>query len=598
MALTLSISLPLQSSEPRQALFGDLHLHTSWSFDSYIFGSDNDPRDAYDFAQGKTVTIAGDQNLKHKLKVPLDFAAITDHAESFGYTDRCLINEQSPYFTSKGCERFRSRDLSFYFEGFKSVAENPPRHIDSICDDNKSCRESAKTLWQQTQDIANEYNQPGKFTTFKAYEYSGNLTRGGMLHRNVIFAGDKVPSEAMSAFDLYTARELWQWLEESCTDDCDVITIPHNSNISWGHTFALQNSDGSKWTPEDYRRREKLDRLAEIHQAKGNSECYQGIGTADEFCNFELFLKECEEGQTTRCMNENSFVRNALKTGLKLDSELGFNPYSYGIIGSTDSHNGNPGGTQEDEYPGHHAGVESTIKKRLTGGHRVKEGRGSVTYNPGGLAGVWAEENTRESIFAALKRKETFGTSGNRIRVRMFAGWDFASDLHQSNDWDTTSYKTGVPMGSVLTLTNDQQVPSLLVWAGRDANGAPLERLQIIKGWIDENGDTQELTYDVACSDGLSPDTSAHRCPSNNAPIDTNTCVIDESTGDAQLSAVWKDPDFHPQQKAFYYARVLENPTCRWSTYDMNASNRNIQPANPVPETVQERAWGSPIWVK
>jgi|GEM_PF-8884 len=588
--------------EQRQALFGDLHLHSSWSMDGYIFGNTNDPRDAYRFALGEEVPIAGGVG-HHKLKVPLDFAAVTDHAETFGYAERCLFNAESENYGSEACRLLREKDLGIYFKGFKKLAMNPPQHLEDICGDNQTCRESAKGPWQEMQRIAEEFYQPGKFTTFNAYEFTGNLADGGMLHRNVIFANHSVPQEALSAFDLHTSRELWEWLEASCTGDCDVITIPHNSNLAWGKTFSLQNVDGSDWTEADYRRREKLDRLVEIYQAKGNSECHTGVGTSDEFCNFEVLLKPCKEwqkdGEETACVRYNSFVRNGLKTGLQLEEKLGFNPYKYGIIASTDSHNGNPGGTQEDEYPGHHASIESTIEKRLRGGHKAKEGRGAVNYNPGGLAGVWAEENTREAIFAALKRKETFGTSGNRIRLRMFAGWDYADDLHTQANRVNLAYAGGVPMGGDLAgnpTTLGNTAPKLMVLASRDPHGAPLQRLQIIKGWRDAWGETHETTYDIACSDGLSPDPETHRCASNGATVDLSDCSVSTDKGAAELTMVWRDPDFDPDQRVFYYARALENPSCRWSTHDQIASGGQITPITPVPETIQERAWGSPVW--
>ncbi|MEM1110849.1 MAG: DUF3604 domain-containing protein [Pseudomonadota bacterium] len=579
--------------EQRRALFGDLHVHSSWSADGYIFGNTNDPDAAYRFARGEAVPL-GRIDKTRQLEVPLDFAAVTDHAETLGYFNRCVVDEASAVYDAEMCSMLRALDLRLYFMGFRNLSANPPVHVTEICESNESCREAAKPLWKQLQTIADTHNVPGEFTTFKAYEYTGNLRAGGMLHRNVIFNGNSVPDEAMSAFDLQTTRELWNWLDESCQEDCDVITIPHNSNLAWGKTFALTNSDGSEWTEEDYQRRQRMDRLAEIFQAKGSSECFTGIGTNDEFCNFETLLKPCTAEQELGCMQQSSFVRNGLKTGLKLEATLGFNPFQYGIIASTDTHNGTPGDTSESNYGGHQAG-ETSIDHRLTGGHRKAEGRGAVNYNPGGLVGAWADENSRDSLFAAFKRRETFGTSGSRMSIRLFAGFNYAGNLVDQPDAVTRAYRDGFPMGSTLTV-GDTDTPSLFAWASQDPNAAPLQRLQIIKGWIDDSGETQERTFDVACAGNASPDQETHRCPASTAGVNAD-CEATGDPGATQLSALWQDPQFRPGQRSFYYARALENPSCRWSAYDLMKSNNTIEPSSPVPRVIQERAWSSPVWL-
>jgi len=588
----------IKTNNDRIAYFGDLHVHSSWSLDSYIFSNTNGPQDALRYAMGEAVAIAGDPNNKHQLKVPLDFVAITDHAESFAYAERCLLNSNNPKFDSQTCKSVRDRELKIFYRAFRTLALDPPQHLSDVCENNQSCRQSAINPWKEMQRLTEKYNQPGKFTTLHGFEFTPNYKGGGgSVHRNIIFANSSVTEEALSVFDLSSAKELWKWLEENCTKDCEAMTIPHNSNISWGKHFALTNTDGKQWSNLDYTRRAKFDRLTEIHQGKGNSECYLGIGTQDEFCNFELIYKPCKEGQEVGCIQHSSMLRNGLKTGLKLDKKLGFNPFAYGIIGSTDTHNGNPGGTQEKGYPGHQGKPENTSIKRLAGGLQVKKGRGSVTYNPGGLAGVWANNNTRKDIYAALKRRETFGTSGNRIRIRMFAGWDLDKSLASNNDWSSL-YELGVPMGGELLKADNHKTVSLLVWAARDPQTAPLQRLQVIKGWLDSNGNVQEQTYDVACSDGMSPDPQTFRCPDNGAKVKKNNCEISSDKGATQLSAVWQDPNFDSEQSAFYYARVLENPSCRWSTYDLIATKRQVKPAIPVAEFIQERAWGSPVWYK
>ena len=584
------------SAAERRPLFGDLHVHSSWSLDGFIFGNNNDPRAAYRFARGEAVPLA-DGATTQQLPVPLDFAAVTDHAETLGYHQRCMVETTGAAYAGEACQMLRTRDLRMFFAGFRNLSRNPPQHLEEICADNASCRQAALAPWRELQDIANEFNSPGEFTTFKAYEYTGNLPKGGMLHRNVIFANDTVPAEAMSAFDLASARELWQWLERDCVGDCDVITIPHNSNLAWGLSFAAHNVDGSPWTLQDQQRRARYDRLSEIYQAKGNSECQTGIGSNDEFCDFELLLRPCEGDDDIACMRPTSFVRNGLKMGLRLQQQLGFNPYQYGIIASTDTHNGTPGDTREIGYQGHQAG-ESTLEKRLTGGHRAKQGRGAVNYNPGGLAGAWAQDNTREALFAAFKRRETFGTSGNRITIRLFASWDYPLDLPGHGDAVKFAYAQGVPMGETLSVSPGQSAPSLLAMAAQDPQAFALQRLQIIKGWTDSAGELQEQTYDVACSGGRAVDPKTHRCPDNGAGVNPADCSAIGEDGAPQLTALWRDPDFDPAQRAFYYARVLENPSCRWSTYDILASGGRIQPSSAVPETIQERAWSSPIWLQ
>lgn len=590
----LAIAGPVPAN--RQAWFGDLHVHSSWSLDGYIFGNDNDPRAAYRFARGAALPIAAGATTQ-QLRRPLDFAAVTDHAETMGYYQLCMVDKLSAAYASKECAMTRARDLRLFFTGFRNLAANPPQHLAEVCDGNQACRDAAIGPWKALQAIAEEFNAPGEFTTFKAYEYTGNLPKGGMLHRNVIFANATVPAEAMSAFDLASARELWQWLDESCTGDCEVITIPHNSNLSWGLTFADKNVDGSDWTANDQRLRARFDRLAEIYQAKGNSECQLGIGTNDEFCNFEQLLRPCESEGEIACMRQTSFVRNGLKMGLQLEEKLGLNPYQYGIIASTDTHNGTPGDTREVGYQGHQAG-EATVEQRLTGGHRAKEGRGAVNYNPGGLAGAWAEQNTRGSLFAAFKRRETFGTSGNRIRIRLFAAENYPDDILARSDVIELAYREGVPMGSNLPVAKDASAPVLLVLASQDPDANALQRLQVIKGWLDAAGESHELTYDIACSDGLAPNPKNRRCPDNGASVDIADCSVTGAAGASQLAAVWHDPDFDPSQRAFYYARVLENPSCRWSTYDLIASEGKIQPSSDVPKVIQERAWSSPVWLQ
>jgi hypothetical protein len=616
-----------QGSTPeRQALFGDLHTHTNYSLDSYFGANPNGPREAYRFGRGEEVTLAG--GVKHRLKAPLDFVAVTDHAEYYGEINLCQ-DPNSSIYNSENCQNFRAapNDAAAGEAAFLEFVVNAGATNSRIpeCGDNgEVCLAAAPETWQDIQAAAQEFNQPGKFTTFKAFEWTAGARAaggagGGSYHRNVIFRTDKVPSSAFDARTSNDPRQLWAWIDNNCTGDCEAIAIPHNSNLSGGITFAPENLDGTPLTPEIAATQQRLERLVEISQTKGESECKTGLGNTDELCGFEKFdprpiytadsanflLETSEivasgyapvcdpENPVAGCVYARSYVREGLKEGLKLEKQLGVNPFKMGIIASTDTHNGTPGGVEEDQYKGHHGVSDNAPDLRLTGsiGGEVQP---NISNNPGGLAGVWAEENTRDSIFAALQRREAFGTSGPRIQVRLFGGWNFPADLNRRSDMIAQAYSTGVPMGSDLpALPNGNAAPQFMVWATKDANSANLHGIQIIKGWLDANGETQEKVYAVVCSDGLQPKADG-LCPLNGAQVDLTTCRYSTDVGAAELSAVWHDPDFAPSEKAFYYARVIENPTCRWSTYDAIAIGADLP--DKVKPTLRERAWSSPIW--
>ena len=354
-------------------------------------------------------------------------------------------------------------------------------------------------------------------------------------------------------------------------------------------------------TPEIMQRRERFDRLVEIMQIKGNSECQTGIGTTDEECNFETVFQQCKPGQKGSCSDSYAFVRNGLEEGLRHQAEQGINPFKHGFAGGTDNHNGTPSDTVESHFKGHYANNDASPKVRLgleanaTAAAMGLTGKDDPTrlYNPGAVAGVWAETNTRESIWDALYRKETFATSGTRTRLRMFAGFELPEGIGTDPDWVKVGYARGVPQGGDLESARPGQAPRFVVWAQRDPNSAPLAKIQIIKGWLE--GETlEEKTVDVACSDGAKPDAGTHRCPDNGAGVDLTNCSISRTSGAAELRAAWRDPDFDPQQHAFYYAHVLENPVCRWSMYD--ALKLGVPHPVDLPKTIRERAWSSPIW--
>ncbi|MFN8624745.1 MAG: DUF3604 domain-containing protein [Candidatus Binatia bacterium] len=580
----------------RTAFFGELHLHTSYSLDSYIFGNRNDPETAYRFGQGEAVTLSGGK--QKRLTRPLDFVAVTDHAEWLGEIDVCTVAGNASYET-KTCERMRRNEA-----GVWKASER--RHRPELCgDDGSRCRDAAKGAWKRLQAAAAAAYKPGKFTTLVGYEYSPILgdrpgAIPGMLHRNVIFRTDQVPENVFSSFD-GTGEQLQQWFEVNCREPCRALTIPHNSNYSWGRFFWDKNSDGSPWTKEILERRARIEPLIEIFQTKGSSECMAGVGLSDEEYGFENTVPACPPGQTDWCAGPPAFVRDGLVRGLAVDAQWGVNPFKYGIIGATDTHAGLPGSTEEKDWPGIAHGVTDNTPEKLLGKAAATatprgDGDGGVAmtqFNPGGLAGVWAETNTREAIWDALYRRETFGTSGTRIRVRFFGSFDFPKDLHKNPDLVKIGYEKGVPMGGDLRAAAQAKAPTFVAWATRDPDSAPLQKIQIVKGWI-ADGKNMERVYDVVCSDGILPDPKTGVCRDNGATVDLASCTPSPGKGAGELSVTWTDPAFEPKQRAVDYARVLEDPVCRWSTHDALALH--LDPPKGPPPTVKERAWTSPIW--
>ncbi len=589
------------------AYFGDLHVHTAVSLDANIFDTRNGPRAAYRFAKGAEVELPG-SGARQKLKSALDFAAVTDHAEGMGPMHSCY-DKAGPSYWALECIGIRHQVLLMFPRLFANAQQSGTVLAQSnpgMCGmDGKRCVAGSQSIWHDNQAAAREHYEPGYFTTFNGFEYSPTLVRGGMLHRNVIFRGEVVPFNVFAAMDGFV-EDLMRWLDVQCTGDCQALTIPHNPNFSWGLMFGDSNSDGTPLTRANLALRAKYDALVEIFQAKGNSECTLGVGTNDEACNFELMFPACTEEESTidaatgqhntRCVAANDMLRNVLKRGLTEEKKWGFNPYKFGIIGSTDNHNGTPGDTEENTWNGH-GGVNDAQPEQRLGLNRglvaKTVGLSPGSINPGGLTGVWAPENTREAIWDALQRKESFGTSGTRLRVRMFAGYDLPGDLHTRPDAVRVATQSAVPMGGDLYQAPEGKTPSLLVMALRDANSAPLQRLQVVKGWV-QDGVAQERVYDVACSDGLQPDARSQRCKDNGAKVNLKDCSISTDKGAAALSTTWRDPDFNPSMAAFYYVRVLENPVCRYSQRDALKIAAE-HPAN-VPKTIQERAWTSPVW--
>lgn len=589
----------------RTAYFGELHLHTAISLDAQVFGTSAGPRTAYRFARGEPVELPAIGSVR-QLAQPLDFAAVTDHAEGMGLQHLCYTRDSSRYWNPQ-CIAVRHRVVLMFPRMFRSLQQDGNRKASydaSMCGAGGAlCITAAMKVWQNNQDAAEEFYEPGRFTTLHAFEYTPTLREGGMLHRNVIFRTATVPENVFAAQDGF-AEDMLRWLERDCTGDCRGLSIPHNSNFSWGLAFG-SNSDGSALTRENAELRARMESSIEIFQAKGSSECAIGVATNDEQCGFEQLWPTCsaeqlqvnpDNGQhAARCASEADMVRNALRRGLLDEQRWGVNPFKYGIVAATDNHNAMPGDTEERGFEGHGGVNDARAERRLgieKNALQKQRRRDPSSVNPGGLAGVWAEQNTREAIWDALKRKESFGTSGTRITVRLFGGYGFPEDWHLQHDAIAAGYARGVPMGGDLP-ASDGVAPAFAVWALRDPRSAPLQRIQVVKGWVDGER-SSERVYDVACSDGLQPDPQTWRCPDNGATVNVADCAIPEDKGAAELATTWTDPDFRADQSAFYYVRVLENPVCRYSQHDALALG--VAHPDKLPPTIQERAWTSPIW--
>ncbi len=615
----------------RNAYFGDLHVHTTYSFDAFFFGTLATPYDAYRYAKGEAIRHPAGFDVQ--LREPLDFYAVTDHAMFLGVV-RAAADTSSSISNLKifeplhnlntpknGISRFLPQSIQDLLKQttipkrmkgnstFKS--ETKQGLLDGSIDRDMMLAVT-RSAWLDTIKAAEEYNDPGRFTTFIAYEYTSSSNDRGNLHRNVIFKGkNKFPAIPFSRLHSRNPEGLWGWMDELRAHGIESLAIPHNSNGSNGQMFKLTDWAGNPMDDEYAAQRMRNEPLIEITQIKGCSDTHPALSPNDEWADFEIMPYRI----ATRLFSEplGSYVRNALQRGLAMEDKGGINPYRFGFIGSSDTHTG---ATSDDEsnffakaglLDGNSMLRGSVpvpdalawIGRKLGGdkfaaeiGDRTYVRGGTETFGTAGLAGVWAEENTRDSIYNALRRKETFATSGPRIRVRFFAGFDFDDDIINSWDMVEKAYAKGVTMGSDL-LAREGQAPKFLVWSMRDPLSAPLQRVQIIKGWIDD-GSPMEKIYDVSCSDGLEVNPVSHRCPDNCARVDLSDCSITAKVGDTQLKALWTDPDFDADQRAFYYVRVLENPTCRWSTWD--AVREGVEPNPNLKKTIQERAWSSPIW--
>jgi len=587
---------------PTRVFWGDTHLHTSFSLDAGAFGNRLGLEEAYRFARGEELqsTSAGPV----KLARPLDFLVIADHSDNMGFFPDLIAGDPTLLSDPKGrewSERIKAGEgvgVALEVIDLFSRGKIPPKLI--YYPDTKMYR----TAWERTIQAAEKYNEPGRFTAFIGYEWTSQVPPGQNLHRVVVYrdgadkAKQTVPATTYPPQGSSDPEFLWKLLQQyEDKTGGDVLAIPHNGNLSNGLMFPIINHVDRKPLTKQYATtRSKWEPLVEATQMKGDGETHPFLSPNDEFADFgtwdkgNLNLSELK----TKEMLQYEYVRSALKTGLKLQQELGVNPYKFGLIGSTDSHT-SLSTADEDNFFGKHAGSEPSPERYA---HPFMKGSGAEFKGwetlASGYAAVWAKENTREAIFDAMERKEVYGTTGPRMTVRFFAGWDFQPADASSRQPAVIGYQKGVPMGGDLAKAPQGKAPTFLVAALKDPIGANLDRLQVIKGWVDKSGKLQERLYDVAVSGGRQIGADG-RCktPVGNT-VDVKNATWSNTIGNTELITVWKDPDFDPALSAFYYLRVLEIPTPRWTAYD--AKYYGLKLPAEIPLEQQERAYTSPIW--
>jgi len=587
---------------PTRPLFGDTHLHTGWSFDAGTFGARLTPRDAYRFARGEELMSNTGQPVK--LSRPLDFLVVADHSDNMGlYTDlaagkpELIANPKGRRWydmiqSGKGGEAALEMIFSFGDGSF-------PKEM--IYQPDTSAYRSA---WQGEIKAAEEYNDPGRFTAFIGFEWTSNA-QANNLHRNVVFRGNGaqaglvVPMVTFKPFGSDNPEDLWKWM--AATEEktgSEVLAIAHNGNMSNGLMFPMVEAFGKKLDKIYVETRARWEPLFEMTQTKGTGEAHPYLSPNDEFANFEIWDKCNLDGSVpkTKEMLQYEYAREALKNGLVLESKLGTNPYKFGMIGSSDAHTG-LAAMEEENFFGKTAPQEPS-PERMTKIF-VKHPKSGVTVmdwevSASGYAAVWATENTREAIFDAMKRRETYATTGPRIAVRLFGGWEFEPADANNRLPAAIGYAKGVPMGGDLRTAPQGKAPTFIAAALKDAIGANLDRIQIIKGWVDKDGTTQERVYDVAVSGGRKIEADGRCKTAVGTTVDVVNATWTNTIGAPELITVWKDPDFDPALRALYYARILEIPTPRWTAYD--AKRFGTKPLPGTTMTLQERAYTSPIW--
>ena len=624
-----SVKTVVKSPVERKAYFGDLHVHTTYSFDAYAFGTLATPYDAYRYARGEAIRSPAGFNMQ--LTRPMDFYAVTDHGMFLGLAE-AAADTSTEFSKHPFSERYyglnapknmgtSALDVLDRMRTFSSFVPTAVSQIRSGELDRDEVLGIVRSAWRDSINAADEFYEPGTFTTFAAYEYTSSTSDRGNLHRNVVFQDThNLPREPFSRLHSSNPEDLWQWMDDLRSKGIESLAIPHNSNGSNGQMFKLVDWAGDPLDDDYAQQRIRNEPIVEITQIKGTSETHPMLSSKDEFASFEIMPFRVATNALSQV--KGSYVREALLNGLVLEQQGVTDPYQFGFIGSSDTHTGASQNVESDfvsklgllsataeqrgsvpasglagelEYQANRVlakfGGNPALRVKINGD--VYTGGATPTFGASGFAAAWAEENTRESLYSAFRRKEVFATSGSRIQIRLFAGFGFDQKMLYDANGIEQAYAKGVTMGGTLTSkATIGEVPSFLVMASADPESAPLQRLQIIKGWVDAEG-THEEVIDIACSGGDSVNPKTNRCPDNGATVDLRNCSINEATGAGQLTALWQDPEFKAEQRAFYYARAIENPTCRWSTWD--AVRAGVSPRPDLPTTLQERAWSSPI---
>jgi hypothetical protein len=608
LVLAAQFSAPLAAAEPAQAyspqvdrqypdqlLWGDTHLHTRLSMDARALGATLTPDSAYRLARGEVV--AASKGEKVKLSRPLDWLVVADHGEAMGVMDE-IIAGNPHLMTDPKMKDWHERINRGGQEAFGAVMELigavASGDVPPVMADGKI----SSQIWRDYVATADKFNDPGRFSAIIGYEWSA-MPGGNNLHRNVLYRdGAELAAQVQpfTAMESDEPEDLWRWLQdyEEKTGG-KVLALAHNGNLSNGWMFPEINPATGKRIDKEYAlSRARWEPLYEVTQIKGDGEAHPYLSTSDEFADYETWDKS-NLGPVPKKpeMLQYEYAREALKNGLKIEAELGVNPYKFGMVGSTDSHTG-LSTAEEGNFFGKHSGAEPDANRI-----RKPVGKfGDITLvgwemAASGYAGVWATENTREAIFDAMMRKEVYATTGPRIALRFFGGWDFAPADAQSSELAAIGYKKGVPMGGDLTRAPEGAAPRFLLAARRDPQSGNLDRVQIVKGWLDDRGETRERVFEVVWSGERKPNRKG-KLPSVGNTVNLADASWSNSIGAPELSVVWQDPEFDPQQRAFYYARAIEIPTPRWTAYDAVRFGDVLEP--PLPVITRERAYSSPIW--
>ncbi len=601
---------------PTNVYWGDTHVHTALSGDAFAMGARLTPDDAYRFAKGETVRANGGEEVR--LRRPLDFLMVADHAENLGVLPRLAAGdgsvpetEVSRHWTDALNEHppvrdiLLAEDLDAYDRGWQLLVSAKPAHgADYALDESFE-----RSLWEEVIANAERHNDPGTFTAFIGYEWTARAAENKprMIHRNVLYEGgadEARQAQPFSRFHSSDPEDLWAYLEDyEDRTGGKVLAIPHNGNLSGGNMFALNTLGGQPFTGAYAKRRSRWEPIAEVTQLKGDGETHPLLSPTDEFADYETMgsftaasakgdkaaaePKAQSKGPTAQqdpvALAAQSYSRSALKLGLGQEAQFGVNPFKFGMIGSTDSHNA----------------LSTTNEANFWGSNGLSEpspyrAERRWESNAAGYAAVWATENTREALFSAMRRREVYASTGPRITVRFFGGWDYEPQDAMRPDLARIGYAKGVPMGSDLTQPPGESAPSFLIRAVKDPDGANLDRVQVVKGWRDSDGSLLEKVHNVALSDGREEDAGGQVMPVGNT-VDVQNASYTNSIGDSELAVVWTDPDFNKDELAFYYLRVLEIPTPRWTAYDAKFYGLTDLP-DEIPMVTQERAYTSPIW--